>query len=232
MNVAGINRVVSILKSEIKQWKVPVVGVIANRSHDPYLVLISTLLSLRTKDKTTFEASNRLFSLAVTPYEMVKLSPGQIEKAIYPVGFYKNKARSILHVSQELISRFNSKVPNRMEELLSFKGVGRKTANLVLTLGFDKYGICVDTHVHRISNRLGFIKTKTPDESEMALRKKLPRRHWKIYNDLLVTFGQNLCKPVSPHCSICKLSALCSKTGVRRGRNNPKIDVPTGFTEA
>lgn len=218
MNVAKINQVVSILKKEIKQWKVPIVGVIANESHDPFLILISTVLSLRTKDKTTFEASSRLFSLATSPEEMIKLSVKKIEKAIYPVGFYKTKARSILHLSHDLIDRFKSKVPDTMDELLTLKGVGRKTANLVLTLGFDKYGICVDIHVHRISNRLGFIKTNNPEESESILRQILPRRHWKIYNDLLVTFGQNLCNPVSPHCSICKLSHLCERKGVTSSR--------------
>ncbi len=218
MDVAGINKAVSILKKEIKQWKIPVVGVIANESRDPFLVLISTILSLRTKDKTTFEASNRLFTLASGPEEMIKLSPAQIEKAIYPVGFYKTKAKSILHTCNDLINLFHSKVPDHLEDLLTLKGVGRKTANLVLTLGYDKYGICVDTHVHRISNRFGFIKTKTPDESERVLRQKLPKRHWKIYNDLLVAFGQNLCKPVSPHCSHCKLIALCKRAGVKSSR--------------
>jgi endonuclease-3 len=218
MNVTEINQVVLILKKEIKQWKVPIVGVIANESHDPFLVLISTVLSLRTKDKTTFEASSRLFSLASSPEGMIKLSVKKIEEAIYPVGFYKTKARSILHLCNDIITRFKSKVPDTMDELLTLKGVGRKTANLVLTLGFDKFGICVDIHVHRISNRLGFIKTKTPAESEIALRQTLPRRHWKIYNDLLVTFGQNLCKPVSPFCSICKLSHLCEKQGVTSSR--------------
>ncbi|MBI1822139.1 MAG: endonuclease III [Nitrospirae bacterium] len=218
MDLAGINKAVSILKKEIKQWKIPVVGVIANESRDPFLVLISTILSLRTKDKTTFEASNRLFTLASTPEEMIKLSPAQIEKAIYPVGFYKTKAKSILHTCNDLINRFHSKVPGNLEDLLTLKGVGRKTANLVLTLGYDQYGICVDTHVHRISNRFGFIKTKTPDESEIVLRQKLPKRHWKIYNDLLVAFGQNLCKPVSPHCSHCKLLSLCKRAGVKSSR--------------
>ncbi|MBI3593348.1 MAG: endonuclease III [Nitrospirae bacterium] len=218
MDNAGINQVVSILKKEIRKWKVPIVGVIANESRDPYLILISTVLSLRTKDKTTHEASRRLFALATTPREMVKLTEKQIETAIYPVGFYKTKARSILHLSHDLIQRFHSRVPDRMESLLTLKGVGRKTANLVLTLGYDQFGICVDIHVHRISNRLGYIKTKSPDESEFALRQCLPRRHWKIYNDLLVTFGQNLCKPVSPYCSLCKLSSLCERHGVLSSR--------------
>ena len=218
MDITEINKAVSILKKKIKQWKVPVVGVIANESRDPFLVLISTILSLRTKDKTTFEASNRLFALATTPEEMIKLPPAQIEKTIYPAGFYKTKARSILHVCDDLINRFQSRVPDNLDDLLTLKGVGRKTANLVLTLGYDKYGICVDTHVHRISNRFGFIKTKTPDESEMVLRKKLPKRHWKIYNDLLVTFGQNHCKPVSPLCSQCNLISLCKRVGVKSSK--------------
>ena len=218
MNQKDINRVVSILKKEIRQWKVPAVGVIAQASRNPYLVLVSTLLSLRTKDQTTLAASNRLFSLATTPEAMVTISRQKIQDAIYPVGFYKTKARTLLRVSRELMARFGSKVPDRMEDLLSLKGVGRKTANLVLTLGFDRPGICVDVHVHRISNRLGFIRTRSPDESEMALRASLPKRHWKIYNDLLVTFGQNLCKPVSPLCSICKLAPFCEKVGVTRSR--------------
>ncbi len=218
MDVNGINRVVSILKKEIKKWDTPVVGVIAMTSKDPFLVLISTILSLRTKDRTTMEASRRLFSLAATPGSMSKLSKTQIEKAIYPVGFYRTKAGSILEICHVLIHKFGSKVPDTMDELLSLKGVGRKTANLVLILGYDEYGICVDIHVHRISNRLGFIKTKTPDESEQALRQKLPKRHWKIYNDLLVAFGQNLCKPVSPLCSQCRLFAQCERAGVKSSR--------------
>ena len=218
LDTAGINKVVSILKKEIPKWKVPAVGVIANESRDPFLVLISTLISLRTKDRVTMEASNRLFALATTPDKMIGLTAVQIEKAIYPAGFYKTKARSILEICRNLIDRFHGRVPDTMDELLSLKGVGRKTANLVLTLGHDKDGICVDIHVHRISNRLGFIKTTKPDESETVLRKKLPRRHWKIYNDLLVTFGQNICKPVSPLCSQCNLKQLCRRKGVLKSR--------------
>jgi len=218
MTVAQINRVVSILKREIRQWKVPVVGIIAQESRNPFLVLISTVLSLRTKDKTTEEASERLFTMARTPETMVKIPVEAIQKAIYPVGFYKTKAKTIHRICNDLIDRFQGKVPDNMEDLLSLNGVGRKTANLVLTLGYNRYGICVDIHVHRISNRFGFIKTKNPDESEMRLREKLPKRHWKIYNDLLVTFGQNLCTPVSPFCSRCKLISLCRKVGVNKIR--------------
>ncbi|MEK6683822.1 MAG: endonuclease III [Nitrospirota bacterium] len=218
MNDQAIHAVVKILKREIRKWQVPIVGVVADRSNDPYQVLISCLLSLRTQDRTTAQATERLFRLAKTPAEMVRLSPKTIRHAIYPVGFYRTKARTLLSVSRDLIRRYDSRVPDDLDELLTLKGVGRKTANLVVTLGFGQYGICVDTHVHRISNRLGYVKTKTPEETETALRKKLPRRYWIIFNDLLVTFGQNLCKPISPHCSRCPISSDCDRVGVDRSR--------------
>ncbi len=209
---------VAILKQEIKRWEVPIVGVVAEESKDPFRVLISCILSLRTQDKTTAQASRRLFELATTPEQMLKLSTHQIEKAIYPVGFYRTKARNIRSISQTLISRYHSKVPDEIDELLKLKGVGRKTANLVVTLGYHKPGICVDTHVHRISNRLGYIKTKTPEQTEKALREKLPRKYWMIWNDLLVTYGQNLCRPISPLCSQCRLAPYCSRVGVTKSR--------------
>ena len=211
----SIDQVVRILKKEIRKWDVPIVGVVAERTKDPFHVLISCILSLRTKDGTTAEATERLFRLATTPEKMVSLPAKVIEKAIYPVGFYRTKARNIKGICNDLIKRFGSKVPDDIDTLLTLKGVGRKTANLVVTLGFGKYGICVDTHVHRISNRLGYIRTKTPDKTEKALRKKLPRRHWIVFNDLLVTFGQNLCKPISPICSECGISAYCTGSASR-----------------
>jgi endonuclease-3 len=214
----AIHSIVKTLKREIRQWQVPIVGVVADRSNDPYQVLISCLLSLRTQDSTTAQATERLFRLAKTPAKMVRLSAKTIREAIYPVGFYRTKARTLLSVSRDLIRRYDSRVPDDLDELLTLKGVGRKTANLVVTLGFGKHGICVDTHVHRISNRLGYVKTKTPDETETALRKKLPRRYWIMFNDLLVTFGQNLCKPISPHCSRCPISKYCDRVGVGRSR--------------
>jgi len=210
--------VVSILKREIKRWEVPIVGLVAEESKDPFRVLISCILSLRTQDKTTGQASHRLFQLATTPEEMLKLSIRQIEKTIYPVGFYRTKARNIRSICQTLITQYRSKVPDEIDELLKLKGVGRKTANLVVTLGYHKPGICVDTHVHRISNRLGYIKTKTPEQTEMLLRKKLPRKYWMIWNDLLVTYGQNLCRPISPLCSQCRLTPYCSRVGVKLSR--------------
>jgi len=141
-----------------------------------------------------------------------------IERAIYPVGFYRTKARVILGLCRDLLDRFGGRVPDDIDALLTLKGVGRKTANLVVTIGYDKPGICVDTHVHRISNRWGYVKTKHPEETEMALRRALPRRHWQIYNDLLVTFGQNLCHPTSPWCSRCPLDRFCPRLGVVHSR--------------
>jgi endonuclease III len=149
---------------------------------------------------------------------MVELSVRAIERAIYPVGFYRTKARGIQQLCRDLIDRFGGRVPDEIDQLLTLKGVGRKTANLVVTLGFAKPGICVDTHVHRISNRLGYVKTRTPDETEMALRAKLPRRYWIGFNDLLVTFGQNVCAPVSPKCSGCPVRPLCPRLGVTASR--------------
>ena len=214
----NIDIVVKILKKEIKKFKEPVVGVVAKATRDPFLVLISTMISLRTKDDVTTQASKKLFSLAGTPAEMLKLTGREIEKAIYPAGFYRVKAKSIIETSKMLLEKYGGKVPETLEELLTLRGVGRKTANLVLTLGFNKYGICVDVHVHRITNRFGYVRTKTPEETEFRLREILPKKHWKVINDLLVTYGQNLCHPVSPRCSICKLSGYCAKIGVIKSR--------------
>ena len=214
----NIDEVVRILKHAMQDLPDPSVTLVGKRWKSPFLVLISCILSLRTKDETTLPASERLFALATTPQEMLKLTPQQIEKTIYPVGFYRTKARNIIGICRDLIEKFNGNVPDDIDTLLTFKGVGRKTANLVLTEGFGKLGVCVDTHVHRISNRLGYVKTKTPEETEMALRNKLPRRYWQTYNDLLVAFGQNLCHPTSPWCSRCPLAAFCARTGVVHSR--------------
>ncbi len=218
MKDADIHACVRILKREIRGWQEPVVGVVAKASSDPFQILISTVLSLRTRDQTTAEASARLFRLARTPRAMLALPRRTIERAIYPVGFYRTKARHIHDISRDLLERYGGVVPDDIDELLTLKGVGRKTANLVVTLGYRKPGICVDIHVHRISNRWGYIRTKTPAQSEEALRRKLPRRYWIIYNDLLVPFGQNLCTPVSPRCSQCKLFRYCERVGVTSSR--------------
>lgn len=213
-----INNVIKILQKELAVGVLPVVSHLAADAHDPFVILISTLLSLRTKDEVTAVATEKLFKLARTPQEMLQLPLTKIAKTIYPVGFYRVKAKTIHHVCRELIGRFNSQVPDNLDDLLSMKGVGRKTANLVISLAYGKEGICVDTHVHRISNRLGYVKTKTPEETEFALRDKLPHRHWIIYNTIMVAFGRKTCKPVSPLCSQCPLLKYCDLIGVTVSR--------------
>ncbi len=217
MNNSDIDKVIKILRDDIKKYKTPAVTVVSKK-RDPFRVLISCLISLRTKDEVTAAASKRIFALADNPRDMVKLDPSQMETAIYPAGFYRNKARDILEICKVLVERYNSTVPDEIDELLKFKGVGRKTANLVITLGYGKQGICVDIHVHRISNRWGYVKTKKPDETEFALRKKLPAQYWIEINDLLVTYGQNICTPKSPHCSKCGIYNFCDKAGVEKMR--------------
>jgi endonuclease-3 len=216
--VAEIDRIIRNLTRTSRRWNPTAVGAVAQDSRDPFQILISCLISLRTKDEVTGEASARLFRLARTPRTMAGLPAATIAKAIYPAGFYRTKAVTIKEVSRAILERHGGKVPDEMDTLLAFKGVGRKTANLVLTIGFGKPGICVDTHVHRISNRLGIVKTKTPEKTEFALRKVLPSRHWIPYNDLLVSFGQNICKPISPLCSTCPVQALCPQVGVGKHR--------------
>ena len=178
---------------------------------DPYLVLIGCILSLRTNDKTTYPATLRMLELAKTPQEMCKISPEILAKAIYPVGFYENKAKQIIELSRKIVEDLDGKVPDEIEDLIKFNGVGRKTANLVLAKGFNKPAICVDVHVHRIFNRLGYIKTKNPEETEFELRKKLPLKHWIDINTLIVTHGQNVCKPQKPNCANCPIEQYCAK---------------------
>ena len=218
MEDSSIHAVVKILKKELDLGEMPIVSHLAESERDPFVILISTLLSLRTKDEVTAEATDRLFALASTPEEMLKVPQAKIARTIYPVGFYRVKAKTIHSTCRELINRFGSKVPDQLDDLLSIKGVGRKTANLVVTLAYGKDGICVDTHVHRISNRLGYVRTKTPDETEFALRARLPRRHWIIYNTLMVAFGRKTCKPISPLCSACPIKLYCDRISVTVSR--------------
>lgn len=178
---------------------------------DPYLVLIACILSLRTNDRTTYPATLRMLELAKTPQEMMGVNVGDLEKAIYPVGFYKNKAGQIIELSKLIVEKYEGKVPDSIDELCKFRGVGRKTANLVMTLGFGEPAICVDVHVHRIFNRLGYIKTKNPEETEFALRETLPIEYWIPINTLLVTHGQNVCKPIKPMCSDCPVAKYCDR---------------------
>jgi endonuclease-3 len=213
-----ITPVMDILRREAPSWGAPAVTLIAETTGDPFRVLISTVLSLRTQDETTAVASRRLFARAADPVAMLKLRAATIAKLIYPVGFYRTKARAILDICRALLERFDGQVPSDLDALLTLNGVGRKTANLVLTLGFRAQGICVDTHVHRITNRWGYVRTKAPNDTEQALRKILPPQHWIEINDILVAFGQRLCRPISPHCSRCPIVAHCPRRGVTSSR--------------
>ncbi len=217
MKDSDIHRVVEILREEYTRWEEPIVTKVA-KARDPYRVLISTVISLRTKDEVTRTASERLFKKADTPAKMLGLSIEEIGKTIYPAGFYRVKAGNIMMISSILCTEYQGQVPDNLDELLALPGVGRKTANLVLTLAYAKPGICVDTHVHRIMNRLGYVCTKTPEKTEFALREKLPEAYWIEINDLLVTYGQNLCTPVSPFCSKCRLQDMCDRVGVKQSR--------------
>lgn len=208
-----IDDVVKILK-EADQPKSDFVKLM-DSFKDPYSVLIACILSLRTNDKTTYPATLRMLELAKTPHDMKGVKVEDLAKAIYPVGFYENKAKQIIELSRQIDEELDGKVPDEIEELVKFKGVGRKTANLVLSLGFNKPAICVDVHVHRIFNRLGYIKTKNPEETEFALREKLPQKYWIDINTLLVTHGQNVCKPINPKCAQCPIEKYCKKIGVR-----------------
>jgi endonuclease III len=210
--------VIRILRLEVPKWETPIVTLMAETYGSPFRVLISCILSLRTQDATTAHASHRLFALADAPQTMIKLPARKIEKAIFPVGFYRTKAKTIREICRTLINDYAGNVPDELDELLKLKGVGRKTANLVVTLGYKKPGICVDTHVHRISNRWGYVKTKNPEHTEVALREKLPKAYWIEYNDLLVSFGQHLCRPISPLCSQCPVGKYCDKVGVTLSR--------------
>ena len=218
MNDAHITNVIHLLEKALGAWALPIVSSMAEEDRDPFAILIFTVLSSRTKDAVTAKATENLMAVAATPEEMVTLSEEDIIGAIYPVGFYRTKARAILQICRDLMNRFHSRVPDSIEALLTLTGVGRKTANLVMTLGFNKEGLCVDTHVHRISNRLGYVTTKTPEETEYALRSKLPKKYWSRYNTLMVAFGQHLCFPVSPFCSRCPVGTYCDRVNVTRSR--------------
>ena len=211
--------IVHTLREATKEMVEPAITqIIVEYGRDPFLVLISCLLSLRTKDTVSLPASRRLFTIAKNPQQILNVSLERLEKIIYPVAFYRKRAQQLHTVCQDLIERFDVRVPSSEEDLLSIKGVGRKTMNLVRGEGFGIPAICVDTHVHRISNRLGLVVTKTPQETEMALRKLLPQKYWTEYNRLLVMWGQNICVPVSPFCSRCTIAHLCQKIEVKKSR--------------
>ena len=212
-----VSEVLAKVKKAVQGCRVPSLTVISQKN-DPFAVLVSCIISLRTRDEVTYPASARLLKLAKTPAQLIKLSNAKLEQAIYPAAFFRNKSQSIKELCKDLVDNYEGRVPDKLEELLKLKGVGRKTANLTLILGHNKPGICVDIHVHRISNRWGYVKTKSPNETEMALRDKLPKCYWKGYNDLLVTFGQNICKPVSPFCGSCAIAGICPKIDVSKYR--------------
>lgn len=214
MKAVNIEKVYTKLKTAVAEYDVPVAELIEVQTKDPFKVLVATILSARTNDKTTIVAARKLFAKADNPDELEKLKISEIEKLIYPVGFYKNKARFLKQLPTVLKERFNGQIPQTIDELVELPGVGRKTANLVVAVAFKKPAICVDTHVHKIMNRLGYVKTKTPFETEMALRKKLPKKYWEAINVLMVAFGQNLCRPISPKCSICPIYDECNRVGV------------------
>jgi len=213
-----IDAVMATLRATMPQFQQPLIDQMGVEGATPFRVLIATILSLRTKDTLTAVVAPRLFAAADTPEAMLALGEERIAELIYPVGFYRNKARSIVQICRVLIERYHGAVPADLDALLALPGVGRKTANLVLTAGFGLPGICVDTHVHRICNRWGYVQTREPDATELALRAKLPPEHWMAINGLLVTLGQNICLPVSPRCSVCPVAAACARVGVTRSR--------------
>jgi endonuclease III len=217
-----IGKVYQIVKTEFGKHHMPVVDVIHLQTKDPFKVLVTTILSARTKDETTTQAANRLFT-AVNDFEDLKNTPlSTIERLIYPVGFYKNKARHLKLLPRAIDNLFKGVIPQTVEELINLPGVGRKTANLVVAVAFNKPAVCVDVHVHRICNRLGYVKTKTPFDTEMKLREILPVKYWTTFNSYVVSFGQNTCRPVNPKCGGCPLFASCNRIGVKtKYRNSP-----------
>jgi endonuclease-3 len=220
MTSRHFDEIFSALKQELKKYNQPVVSRSKSGIPDtPFVTLISCLLSLRTKDEVTEQASRRLLKKYNTPDKLVQLSEQQIASLIYPVGFYKTKAKRIKEISQTLLDKYQGEVPDEFEELLTLKGVGRKTANIVMVYGHKKHGyLPIDTHCHQIPNRLGWIKTKTPEDTEHALKKILPSKYWDDFNDLFVTFGQTICVPISPFCSRCPIQQYCKKVNVKSSR--------------
>lgn len=218
MKKIDIDAIYKILLKETQHYKVPVVDLIAVQTEDPFKILLATILSARTKDEVTSKAAERLYRKVKNFKNLEELSVKQLEELIYPVGFYKTKAKHLKLLPLVIKKEFHGKIPDTIEELVKLPGVGRKTANLVVAVGFRKPALCVDVHVNRIFNRLGYIRTKTPYETEMALRKKLPLNYWEKINKLLVAFGQNICRPVSPYCSKCPIIRYCNQIGVKKKR--------------
>ena len=217
MNSKTLDNVFAVLSEEAAKLREPIVSRVAHE-YDAFQVLLSTMLSLRTKDATTEEAFARLFARAQSPEQILGLTLPEIEEAIFPVGFYRTKAKSIRETARILVEKYGGRVPGDMDALLELPGVGRKTANLVIILSFKGMGICVDTHVHRITNRWGYVSTRTPEETEMRLREILPKKYWRVINDYLVPYGQFVCTPVGPFCSRCRIFEPCARAGVKKSR--------------
>jgi endonuclease-3 len=214
-----IGTVMGILKNSVKKFENPIATEIGETTRSPYMVLVSCLLSLRSMDKVTGPVSRKLFEVADTPHKMARLPLRRLQSIIKPVNYYKTKAKRIKEISKRLVERCNGNVPGDFDGLMALKGVGRKTANIVMTYGHFKKGhLPIDTHCHRIPNRLGWIRTKTPEQTEEALKRLLPKRYWRDFNDMFVMWGQNICLPVSPKCSICPIEPYCEKKGVTRHR--------------
>ena len=211
MNRSDIPRVIEILKEHYERWEAPVVTLVAQHTHDPFKVLICALLSTRTRDETTAKVCEKFFKKVKSPEDILKLPLKELEELIYPVGFYRNKAKQLKKLAEILIRDFGGEVPKTREELLKLPGVGRKVANLVLADGYNISAICVDTHVHRITNRWCLIKTKTPEETEKKLMEVLPKEYWIVINRLLVAFGQRICTPQRPRCGECPIENFCGK---------------------
>jgi endonuclease III len=213
--MTNIPAIHAILKREFEKHHMPIVELIEAQTSDPFKVLVATILSARTKDETTSQACRRLFKIVSKPADLARLAASRIQEHIYPVGFYKNKARFLKQLPVQLDKQFGGRIPDTVDELVRLPGVGRKTANLVVSVGFNKPAICVDVHVHRITNRLGYVKTQTPLETEMRLRKILPIKFWITFNSYLVSFGQHLCRPVNPHCDVCPIYRYCQRVAVK-----------------
>lgn len=210
-----IEKVYEILKEEFYKYRMPVVDLIESQTNDPFKVLVTTIMSARTRDETTSSAARRLFKHVNSIDDFQKFTTEQIQNLIYPVGFYREKAINLKKLPDVLKEKFNGVIPSTVEELVTLPGVGRKTANLVVAVAFNKPAVCVDIHVHRIFNRLGYLKTKTPFETEMQLRKWLPVKYWTTFNSFFVSFGQHTCLPVKPHCDNCPIFSYCSRVGVK-----------------
>jgi len=215
MQPADIPAVNRILKRAYETQQAPIIELIQAQTQDPFKILVATILSARTKDETTSAVVRRLFQRVSQPADFRELTQAELEALIFPIGFFRTKARHLKQLPDALDRLFDGRIPRTVEDLCKLPGVGRKTANLVVTVAFDRPGICVDVHVHRICNRLGLIRTRTPHETEMTLRELLPKRYWKTWNRQLVSFGQIVCRPVNPHCGDCPIAVWCDRVGVR-----------------